>query len=286
MYTDILVATGGSAWSDAAAAYAIAIAARTGAKLRILTVIHDPESHTMLHVMRGENVDEPTEREAQDLLATATEQAQRAGVTAEAICLKDSIPEAILQTVADSPCDLIVLGARRVTGKRLRLGEVANIVAAKAPQPVLVIKQAPDVTPGSPLARRILVPAGGSPWSDAAVDYAITLAQTEHFSMCLLHVLPGPPHARDDMVDLEGRHILARAETRALSAGVKTTTMLAYGNVVRAIVETATAENCDGIIMGARGATGWKRVMLGSISNAVSVATPLPVLLVKHFWEF
>jgi nucleotide-binding universal stress UspA family protein len=31
--------------------------------------------------------------------------------------------------------------------------------------------------------------------------------------------------------------------------------------------------------------TGWKRLMLGSISNAVSVKAPQPVLIVKRFLE-
>jgi nucleotide-binding universal stress UspA family protein len=286
MYHHIFVATGGSPWSEAAVACAIAIAARTGARLCILTVLQDPASATMLHVIRGERVDEPTADQAQDLLSAAANQARGAGVAAETVCLKGSVPETILQTVADTPCDLIIIGSRRVTGKRLRLGEVANIVAAKAPQPVLVVKQPPMVPPGAPLGRRILVPTGGSPWSDAAVDYAITLAQTQRFSMCLLHVVPGSPDPKDDTADLEGRYLLARAETRAADAGVGTTTVLTYGDVARTIVETATEQNCDAIIMGARGATGWKRVMLGSISNTVAVATPLPVLLVKRFWEF
>ena len=39
MYQRILVATGGSLWSDAALTYAIALAAHTGAELRVLTVL-------------------------------------------------------------------------------------------------------------------------------------------------------------------------------------------------------------------------------------------------------
>ena len=286
MYKNVFVATGGSPWSEAAVAYATAIAARTGAMVRVLTVLHDPESYDMLHGMRGERVDELTEPQAQRYLAGIAEKARSVGVRAETICLTGSIPETILQTVADSACDLIVIGSRRITGKRLRLGEIANIVAAKAPQPVLVVKQPPAVPPGSPLGRRILVPVGGSPWSDAAVDYAITLALTERFRLCFLHVVPGPPHAIDDLADLEARHILARAETRSVSAGVATTALLTFGHIPQTIVETAREENCDGIIMGSRGATGVKRVMLGSISNIVAVTTPLPVLLIKHFWEF
>jgi nucleotide-binding universal stress UspA family protein len=51
MYKRILVATGGSPWSDAAVTYAIALAAHLGAELRILTVLSGPMGYTMPDVM-------------------------------------------------------------------------------------------------------------------------------------------------------------------------------------------------------------------------------------------
>jgi nucleotide-binding universal stress UspA family protein len=44
-------------------------------------------------------------------------------------------------------------------------------------------------------------------------------------------------------------------------------------------------EQCDSIILGSRGLTGWKRLMLGSTSNAVAAKALQPVLLVKHFGD-
>jgi nucleotide-binding universal stress UspA family protein len=283
MYRDVLVATGGSPWSEAAVAAAIAIAARTRARLRILTVLHDPGAPAPLTVWREPEADEPSEPRAQALLAATAALAQGAGVTAETICTRGNVPVTILQTAAHSSCDLVVLGSRRVTGKRLRLGDITNLVAAKVSQPVLIVKQSSQVDPSAPLGQRLLVATGGSPWSEDAVDYAITLALSQHFSICLLHVVPGPPRSRDDVAVMEGRHLLARGETRAADTGVTTQTVLAFGDIARLIVETAAQHHCDGIIMGARGATGWKRAMLGGICNTVAAATPVPVLLVKHF---
>jgi nucleotide-binding universal stress UspA family protein len=283
MYREILVATGGSPWSEAAVAAAIALAARTGARLRILTVLPDPAFPTSPHARRAEGADGTTEPQGQELLAVAAAQAQRAGVATETICIRGDVAVTILQTAAARPCDLVILGTRLVTGKRLRLGDITNVVTAKVPQPVLLVKRPPPQNVASPFGPRLLVPTGGSPWSDDAVDAAITLAVAEGRSICLLHVLPGPPRARDDVTVMEGRHLLARGETRAADAGVPTTTVLTFGEVARQIVEAATEQHCDSIIMGARGATGWKRVMLGSICNTVAVATPLPVLLVKYF---
>ena len=194
MYRDILVATGGSPWSEAAVAAAIAIAARTGARLRILTVLPDPAAPAPSPVRRGEGADGSTEPQGQELLAVAAVQAQRAGVATETICIRGDVAVTILQSTAARPCDLVILGTRLVTGKRLRLGDIINIVTAKVPQPVLLVKQPPPGRVASPFGPRLLVPTGGSPWSDDAVDSAITLALTEGFSICLLHVVPGPAY--------------------------------------------------------------------------------------------
>ena len=66
MYKRVLVATGGSPWSDAALAYAIAWAAYTGAELRILTVLASPVAYTMPDVMSSsEFLMESVERQGQ-----------------------------------------------------------------------------------------------------------------------------------------------------------------------------------------------------------------------------
>jgi nucleotide-binding universal stress UspA family protein len=284
MYQNILVATGGSPWSNAAVAYAIAIAARTGAALRVLTVLVNPGIYANPDVLGGtEFVVDIVEKDAEELIAHIADQAARAGVRCETLCRWGGVPETILQTAEEMSSDLIVLGSRMLSGwKRLRLGQVANAVSAKAEQPVLVVKRPPGVTPGSPLGRRLLVATGGSPWSDMAVDYAIDLARRERLSLCLLHVVAVRQRLWSREVDdTEGRHILARAETRAIEAGVATTAVLEYGDVRSMIVSTADKQQCDGIVLGARAAAGWKRMMIGDISNAVIVTTPLPVLIVK-----
>src|SRR5687767_8194523 len=172
MYKKILVATGGSPWSEAAVAYAIALAARLGAELHILTVLVIHAAYAMPDMMASSDlVMESVERQGHELLALAAEKAIHAGVVFTTSCKWGNIPEIILQTSAEETCNLIVLGSRQVTGrKRLRLGSISSIVTSKAEQPVLVVKQPPSVPPAL-LWRRLLVATGGSPWSDAAVDH-------------------------------------------------------------------------------------------------------------------
>jgi nucleotide-binding universal stress UspA family protein len=77
--------------------------------------------------------------------------------------------------------------------------------------------------------------------------------------------------------------MLTLAAARAIAVGVPVHPRLASGDVVGAILDTAAVARCDGIVLGSRGLTGWKRLMLGSISNAVAATAPQPVLVVKRF---
>ena len=284
MYKHVLVATGGSPWSNAAVSYGIALAARMGAKLRILTVLTNPGSYATPDVMGATDmIVDLVERQGQELLALAATQAAAAGVTCSTIHRWGGIPETILQTAADEQCELIVLGSRMVSGwKRLQLGRIANAVASKSKQPVLVVKEPPPPGERLPLWRRMLVATGGSPWSDIAVEHAMSLAQAHHFEVVLLHVLPKRRRGRDLSSD-EGTSLLALAEARAKASGIPFTSILAQGDVSSTIIATAMDQGCNGIILGSRGIGGWKRLMLGNISNAVAVKAAIPVLIVKRF---
>ena len=284
MYTRILVATGGSPWSDAAVAYATALAAHVHADLCVLTVLNITGVYAMPDVMASsEMLMESVEQQGQDMLAHSTARATEAGVAPVAILKWGNIPETILQTAAEEQCDLIVLGSRGLSGfKRLMLGSISNAVAAKAHCPVLLIKAPPVV----PLRwQRVLVATGGSPWSEAAVDHALTLAQAQHLAMCVLYVevRRGRRAEHPPEITADGQNILALAEARTVAAHIPYTMQFAYGEVVSTILTTATSQQCDVIVLGSRGLTGFKRLMLGSTSNAVAATAAVPVLIVKRF---
>jgi nucleotide-binding universal stress UspA family protein len=226
------------------------------------------------------------EHEGKMRVYKAAAHATWAGVPYETLIKWGNVPDTIQQTADEEACELIILGSRCLTGwKRLMLGSISNAVAARASQPVLMVKRT-DL-PGSRafLWRRVLVATDGSPWSDAAVDHALGLAQAHHSAICLLHVARALPQTGDDAATADGKNLLTLAAARAAAAGVPCETHLAQGNVVEAILDTAASTQCDGIVLGSRGLTGWKRLMLGSISNAVSVKAPQPVLIVKCFLE-
>ena len=259
MYERILVATGGSPWSDAAVTYAMALAERTEATLHVVTVLTVSAFSAMPDMVADtEIVMECIEQEGQTLIAQVADRAGRAGVACKTVCAWGNVPATILRTAVAAHCDLIVLGTREVSGlKRLRLGGIANAVAAKATQPVLVVKQ--SQTFRALWEGRLLVATGGSPWSETAVDHALALAQWRGLEVCLLHVERKWPSSGGGAAATEGKNILALAEARAAAAGLTYDAVLASGNIVRAILETAVTKRCDAIVLGSRGLTGWKR---------------------------
>ena len=87
------------------------------------------------------DVDKRSEVAAQRLADAGVQLATTAGIDARALCVADShdIAATIIQTAADLDADLIVLGARGLTGVRAFLGSVSNHVLQNANRPVLVV---------------------------------------------------------------------------------------------------------------------------------------------------
>src|SRR5262252_7149419 len=81
MYKRILVATGGSPWSDAAVAYAIRLAAGTGAEVCILSVLTLPVSYEIPEAgMAFDRLLDSVEQDGKERLRKAASYATRAGV--------------------------------------------------------------------------------------------------------------------------------------------------------------------------------------------------------------
>ena len=92
-------------------------ATRTGADLRILTVLTNPGSYATPDVMGATDmVVDLVERQGEELLEQAAEQAAASEVTCRTVRRWGGIPETILQTAEEEPTELIVLGSRTVSG--------------------------------------------------------------------------------------------------------------------------------------------------------------------------
>ena len=63
--------------------------------------------------------------------------------------------------------------------------------------------------------------------------------------------------------------------------GVQIETLLKEGHVVEEILKTARDGNFDLIVIGARGRSKMKEILLGSVSHGVTIHSPCSILVVK-----
>ncbi len=79
----------------------------------------------------------------------------------------------------------------------------------------------------------------------------------------------------------QARSLLEEASETAAERGVELETEWVTGAVARSIVDYATDHDVDGIVMGSHGRSGASRILLGSVAEAVTRRSPVPVTIVR-----
>jgi len=197
--------------------------------------------------------------------------------------------ENIIQTAEESRADLTILGQRGMTATpTFLLGGVSQKVATYAPCSVLIVKEP------QPTLDHVLLALDGSDESKKAVRFltqapfkspmwvtAVTVWQGRH---------PGLFGPAKGLRDLRAAAKTARAKgeeslrdiTAPLTTGpYEMETEWLQGDPALSLIEAAARHQAQMIVLGARGVTGIKRFLLGSVSQKVLVHAPCSVLIVR-----
>jgi nucleotide-binding universal stress UspA family protein len=145
---------------------------------------------------------------------------------------------------------------------------------------------------GSP--KQILAAIDGSDESEAALDRAVAMAKESGAALFVVTVADYSPLLKASGVEPEVlrqmgegvdpfKAILSVALERASGGGVtaKGAVLREQQGVAAAIVRQAEAQGADLIVLGSRGATGLRRVLLGSVARDVVERAHCPVLVVR-----
>lgn len=133
---------------------------------------------------------------------------------------------------------------------------------------------------------RILVPLDGSKPSWNALHLAIQMARAFHAEMTVIHVLPLQEfptliaEAGGGNED-RGQLLLGEAAKIARLEGLVIKVQLKKGRIADQVLRTASAYRPSLIVMGTRGLSGAKSILLGSVSHAVSHQARTTVVLVR-----
>jgi nucleotide-binding universal stress UspA family protein len=155
------------------------------------------------------------------------------------------------------------------------------------------------------LFKKILVPLDGSEHSLKALEMAAQIAERFSGAITLIHayslsvqpvMMPEPSTLSSPTIPIltgaelsrlaeatlaVGRRILDDGEEKLKPEKVQVEKVLVEGHAVREIVRAATEGNYDLIVIGARGISHIKEILLGSVTDGVIHHARCPVLVIK-----
>jgi len=295
----ILVPVDGSSLAEQAIPYAIAIAKRAGAHLRIALVHHEipevavfasPKTYTMarLEMQRSEDV---------YLQALSDRVRKKLGDALSSVALNGPVSPTLAEYVHDSEVDLVVMTSHGRGGvERLRLGSVADQLIRTLTVPTLVLRSGTAVPPESPSFARILVPLDGSALAEAALGPASTMAQLCGGSLTLVRIvqpvflctdpaLPLPSTYDEELTEMEraaAQGYLERMVELLRSQGLQASSRTLVGGAIAPDLMDLVERGQFGlIVLATHGRGGIGRLALGSVADKLVRAAAVPVLVVR-----
>lgn len=276
--------------SELALRHAIAMARGTGSEVLML------HASTIVETT-GDLVNEYREllvefqSDARDRLTELRERYQGQGVTVSHAVVDGTPAKAIPEAAGEVEASITAVGTHGRTGlRRLLLGSVAEKVVRRSENDVLVVR--PGRQPGR--YRRILVPTDFSQPAEDALAMAVELAEPGA-EIDLVHYWQLPVAITSHYMPLSAQaaSIQRLAGEIEAAAGARAAELLerhrnddvaidldvAQGPPAPSIVSRAAGY--DLIAMGRRGLSGFRRWLVGSVTEAVVRHAPCSVLIVR-----
>lgn len=204
--------------------------------------------------------------------------------------------DVVLRTADKWSSNLIVVGSRPKTAvQRLFLGSVSQSVLEHSPCPVLVVRNFKG--DHAHTFKRIIVAVDGSPYTNLAIEWLSYHRWLPGTEICFVTVLT-PVSPNIDKADIEDAMCELVVHGDQQSAAVAHIEELVgtfwpalpkqyyavevlEGNPAERLIEFAASTDSDLIVMGSHGRTGFKKLLLGSVSQVVANSSPCSVLVVK-----
>lgn len=146
------------------------------------------------------------------------------------------------------------------------------------------------------MGEHVLVPIDGSSQSEKAFEYV--LEKLPEPTITLLHVINpvsvfAYADADEEQFDIEGyrreerrrrertEQLFEEYRDRVAAHGLEVETVITVGKPAKRILETAENRDVDHIVMGSHGRSGVGRVLFGSVAEAVTRRSAVPVTVVR-----
>jgi len=292
----IVVGFDGSDGATAAVTLASSIAAASGASISIVWVVPEARASRsawgVLALGPADELDRAVHEAAAEEIEEVVTRLRGQGIACEGVVRPGEAPQALADEAEAERADLLVVGCRGFGPIRSTLlGSVSQSVTHLAHCPVLVARHttisgallAADGSEGALEAERIL---GVLPGAGRVPVRVLSVAEVQHplasgISPTVLHAALEAHVAY--VIEAKAAHaqIAEAAAERLRAMGADATTAVRVGDPAVEVIEEAAACGADLIVLGSRGLTGLKRLVLGSVATKVLQHAHASVLVAR-----
>lgn len=263
-------------------AYACLFAGRLGASLHVLYVMDylvTPPAYIARYMEEEKKIAQKRFKEWEKRLE---ENGVKASIEVTVGRLHESFDFAVRKVNAG----MLVIGFRSHAFRRSSSEKL--IKGLRMPMLVVRGRKAESAGIGSLNIRRVLCPVDFSEPSRKALEAAIELKETFSSAMDVVHVFPGRGidkrmqtlKEKEEAMEELRRQAEVELRTFLRGSGVDRDGITEEGEPHERILSFASEKDADIIVMGARGLSFIKGVLIGSVTDAVLRSSPCPVLVI------
>jgi nucleotide-binding universal stress UspA family protein len=297
MIKSIVVPLDGSRVAERAIPVAARLAKKTGATLHLVMAQEPTQGLAPFSEIGPPSVllMEELDRRHEGYLDRTAARLRRVGVRIKTVMADGAAGKVIARTVKSARAGLVVMSTHgRGALDRFGLGSVSDYLVRHLEVPILLIPRRSPAPRGVP-GRRILVPLDLSRESLAVLDVIEALIGTDTrvtllhivepvsaFPLPVMSVLPAAeipfPEAQVQRARSHLRELERAARRRGFSVKSQ---LLVGGRPARVILDQLDRSSHDLVALGTHGYGGFRRLLLGSVTNKVIHNARKPVLVIR-----
>jgi nucleotide-binding universal stress UspA family protein len=284
-FQNILVATDFSKGARAALDYALAIARSFQSKVFLVHAIPT----VFLEYVSSEKRDEIVRlarKFAGQKMQRLVEEARCAGQASELVLSGATIWRVLEESVRENSIDLLVLGTHGQTAERKRLlGPVAEEIFRLAECPVLTVGEVKQQSSPQREIGRILLATNFKPHAEYAAPFAYALERELQARMNVLHVVEDQRELPTGGREIVSEFMITRMRKGMPSSGVgkcEPTFHVRFGEASEQIVQLASQQQSDLIVLGMRSGTGTAGTLPSAVAYKLACQAGCPVLTIRR----
>ena len=261
---NILTPLDGTETAEAALPWARSAATRSGAAIRLLSVLEQPgDGNGHLEKLEG-------------YLQAHKDGLWAHGLAAEAEVALGSAALRILSRAEEADLTVMTYG-----NSRWVFGSVLDRVLQKMTRPLVLVRTNSKESAEYPPPAKILVPLDTPAYSSRVLPIAESIAKALGATMTLCHVVrPVGEYYAEGLLD-DARRFVGSVAEHVQRQGIGVETVVAVGEAHLEIRRIAGRTGAGIIAMATRGRDRLENRIMGSVSNAVVQSTHLPCLLIR-----